>query len=174
LQDGDRPNSKASTTFGFQIDGGLRVPVLTRLALAAAVLAGLSATGCGSAAEGTTDAPPAATLTKVEFLAKANTICKRANQRQDAVAQREFGVKQPTPAKIMRFAKRTAIPGIGSQVEELRALGAPSPTVTRLLEIAELDLTSVKIHPALLTSDRDPFANFRRLAHSYGLTSCAP
>jgi hypothetical protein len=149
------------------------VPVLTRLALASAVLAGLSAPGCGSATGGT-DAPLPATLTKVEFLAKANTICKRANQRQDVVAQREFGVKQPTPAKIMRFAERTAIPGIGNQIEALRALGVPSPTVTRLLDIAEQDMASVKSHPALLTGDRDPFANFRRLAHSYGLISCAP
>lgn len=150
------------------------MPVLTRLALAAAVLAGLSGTGCGSSAGGTTDAPPTATLTKVEFLAKANTICKRANQRQDAVAQREFDGKQPTPAKIMRFVKRTAIPGIGNQIEALRALSILSSTVTRLLDIAEHDMASVKSHPALLTGDRDPFANFRRLAHSYGLTSCAP
>ena len=69
---------------------------------------------------------------------------------------------------------RTAIPGIANQIEALRALGFPSPTVTRLLQIAEHDMTSVKNNPALLTGDHDPFANFRRLAHSYGLTSCAP
>jgi hypothetical protein len=145
---------------------------LTRLALAAAVLIGLGAAGCGSGAGGTTDAP--ATLTKVEFLAKANAICNRANRKQNAAAQSELGIEQPTAAQIMSFAKDTAIPGIRGQIKALRALGSPSPTVTRMLNIAEQALDRVKRDPALLASESDPFANFRRLAHSYGLTACAP
>jgi hypothetical protein len=147
---------------------------LTRLALAAAVLIGLGAAGCGSSAGSRTDDPPTATLTKVEFLAKANAICRRANRKQNAAAQKEFDIKQPTTAQIMSFAKDTAIPGISDQIKALRALGPPSPTVTRMLNVAERALDRVKRDPALLASESDPFANFRRLAHLYGLTACAP
>ncbi|HWW68116.1 MAG TPA: hypothetical protein VNY83_09055, partial [Solirubrobacterales bacterium] len=65
-------------------------------------------------------------------------------------------------------------PSIRGQIKALRALGASFPTVMRMLNIAQQDLDRVKGNPALLASKRDPFANFRRLAHLYGLTACAP
>jgi hypothetical protein len=170
----DRHNSTVNSLCGLQIDGGLRVTALTCPALAAAVLVMLGAAGCGSSASSTTSAPPTATLTKVEFLAKGNAICKLANRKQNAAAQKEYGIKQPTTAQIISFATDTAIPGISDQIKALRALVDPSPTVKKMLNIAEQDLEKVKSNPTLLASESDPFANFRRLAHLYGLTACAP
>jgi hypothetical protein len=147
---------------------------LTRLALAAAVLIGLGAAGCGGNAGSTTDDPPTATLTKAEFRAKANAICKLANRKQNAAARKEYGNNPPTTAQIMSFARNTAIPGIRDQIEALRTLGSPSSAVTRMLNLAERALDRVKRDPALLAGESDPFAEFKRLAHAYGLTACAP
>ncbi len=143
--------------------------------VAAALLVGLGAgAGCGISGSSTTGDPPTATLTKAELLSKANAICRRANRKQNAAAQKEHGNSPPTTAQIMSFAKDTAIPGISAQVKALRTLGSPSPTVTRMLNIAEQALDRVRRDPALLAGESDPFANFRRLAHAYGLTACAP
>jgi hypothetical protein len=160
-----------------------------RLALTAALVICLGAAGCGSGANnghpgGSEQNSTVPTTTgdqltkmlskKAGFLAKANEICKSASRRQNAAARRDFASNYPTPAQIISFTRNTALPSIRNQIKALVSLGAPSVPVTRMVNVAQQDLEKVSSNPALLASTRDPFANFKKLAHSYGLIDCAP
>ena len=144
------------------------------LILTASLILGVGAAGCGSNNKSTTTSTVAtAAITKAEFLAKGNTICVQGNQRLGA-AQNSLGAK-PSQAQITAFVKSTFGPGIQSQIDEIRALGAPNgeqATVTNMLNLAQTDLSKIESNPALLASG-PPFVDFAKLAHSYGLTACA-
>ena len=82
----------------------------------------------------------------------------------------------PTPAQVAAAVKSTTIPAIQAQINQVRALGAPSAdqaTVTNMLNLAQADLNKVKSNPALLQGKSSPFADFAKIAHRYGLTACA-
>jgi hypothetical protein len=144
----------------------------TRLILTAALSLGVGATGCGSTNKSTTTATTAA-ITKAEFLTKGNAICTRGNLRLGA-AQGALGNK-PSQAQITAFVKSKFGPDIQSQIDAIRALGAPpseQATVTSMLNLAQADLSKVESNPALLASG-PPFVDFAKAARSYGLTACA-
>jgi hypothetical protein len=150
---------------------------LTAAAIAAALIVGLAAGGCGSSSSSSKSTGSTATtaLTKPEFLAKANAICTTGNN-QIGAADAKLG-KNPTQAQAKAVVKTTTVPSIQAQIDGIRALGAPSgdqATVTNLLNLAQADLNKVKSNPALLTSGgTNPFASFAKVAHPYGLTACA-
>ncbi len=138
------------------------------LVIAAALVVAIAA-GCGSSSNSTTST---AALSKAAFLAKANAICKAGNAKQTA-AQKTLG-KQPTKAQIQSYATSTAIPNIQSQIDQVRALGAPAgdqAKVSAMLATAQADLNKIKSNPDLIAGDQ--FGNFAKVAHPYGLTSCA-
>ena len=62
---------------------------------------GLIAAGCGDdddeSSDTGTDAVTAAALTKEEYLAQGNQICKQGNAETDAAAQQVFQGGKPTP-----------------------------------------------------------------------------
>ena len=45
--------------------------------------------------------------------------------------------------------------------------------MTKMLDSAQKGLDTVKSNPAVVGGGPDPFADFRSLAHPYGLTACA-
>lgn len=144
---------------------------LTGVAIAATLIVGLGAAGCGSSKS--SSGTSATSITKPEFLAKANAICTKGNKQTDAAAAK-LG-KNPSEAQFVAVAKSTDIPAIQAQIDEIRALGAPSgdrATVTNLLNLAQADLNKVKSKPALLAGKVEPFANFAKVAHPYGLKAC--
>ena len=66
---------------------------------------------------------------------------------------------------------------VEDKIDGIRALGAPSgdqATVTNMLNLAQADLNKVKSNPTLLAGNTNPFADFAKVAHPYGLTACAP
>jgi hypothetical protein len=144
------------------------------IAITATLLVGLGAAGCGSSSKSTASSsstPPA--LSKPQFLAQGNAICKQGNQRLGA-AQRVLG-GNPSKAQVTSYVRSTFVPDIQSQIDEIRALGAPSAdkaTMSSMLDIAQADLNRVKSNPLLLATGH-PFANFAKLAHPYGLAACA-
>lgn len=152
------------------------------LALAAMVaLAGLLVAGCGSSKSKSTSTATVAAkpaLTKAEFVAQANAICREGN-KQNATAQKTLakaiGNKQPTAVEVKGFANAYFIPNIQSQIDRIKALAAPAgeqATVTHVLDIAQTDLNAVKSDPVSLLT-HNPFVHFARIAHAYGLRSCA-
>jgi hypothetical protein len=143
-----------------------------RLLLTATLIIGVSASGCGSSNKSATSATTAS-ITKAELLAKGNAICAHGNQKL-AGAQSALG-SRPSQAQITAFVKSSLGPDIQSQIDGIRALGAPSgeqSTVTSMLGVAQKDLDKLESNPALLASG-PPFADFAKIAHSYGLTACA-
>jgi hypothetical protein len=152
---------------------GAHAPPAGKLAgvvtVAATLALGLVAGGCGSSKSSTT-----ATLSKPQYLAQGNAICARGNQTL-AAPDRALGAR-PTEAQIAAFVTSSFAPNIQSQIDDLRALAAPSAdrtTVANILDAAQTDLNKIKSNPALLAGGSG-FAEFAQLAHPYGLTSCAP
>jgi hypothetical protein len=140
------------------------------IAIAVTVAVGLSVAGCGGSSTSST----ATALSKPQFLAQGNAICAQGNQRLGA-AQKALG-NRPSQAQIAAYVTGTFVPSIQSQIDGIRALGAPSgeqATVKTMLDIAQTDLNRVKGNPALLAGGSPPFADFAKLAHPYGLTACA-
>jgi hypothetical protein len=163
-----RPRPKLT----FESTGAPRPSRLTWVAIAATLIVGLSAAGCGSSSKSTSKSTTA--ITKPEFLAKANAICTQGNAQNQAVVAK-LG-KSPTPAQVTASVKSATIPGIQAQINRVRALGAPSgdkAKVTNMLNLAQADLNKVKSNPALLQGNSSPFADFAKIAHPYGLTACA-
>jgi hypothetical protein len=154
----------------------MRSSVVGWLALLSILAAGLLAAGCGSSKTTTTTATTAA-LTKAEFLKKGNAICKKGNQQIGNVAQQTFSrKKKPSRAQQIKFTTQTVIPSVQSQINQIRALGAPSgdqAKVNAIVTGAQSALDKAKKNPALLTSNGPgPFKKTNQLATSYGLTVC--
>jgi hypothetical protein len=144
-------------------------------ALVATLVLGLAAVGCGSSSKSSTTSSTATPipLSKPQFLAKGNAICEQGNRRL-ASAEKALGSK-PTKTQIASFVAATFAPEIQSQIDGLRALGAPSgeqPAISNMLAAAQTDLTRIKRNPSLLAGGAG-FTDFVRLAHPYGLTACA-
>ena len=144
--------------------------------VATALLVGLSATGCGSSSSSSSSTTTSTTaITKAQFLVKANAICTLGNKTLNKVGAK-LG-NSPSKAQITAAVKAAYVPSIQAQINGIRNLGAPSgdeATVTNMLNIAQADLNKIKADPTLLVGKKDPFANFAKVAHPYGLTHCAP
>lgn len=142
------------------------------LPLVAILAVGLVLGGCGSSKKSTTTTT-AAPLTKAEFVKQANAVCTKGT-KQNAAAQKALGSKKPTQAQLATFTK-TFVPNVQGQIDAIRELAPPTADqakVTAMLNIAQADLNKVKADPTALFKG-DLFANFAKLAHPYGLTSCA-
>jgi hypothetical protein len=144
-------------------------------AVAATLMVGLAVVGCGSSNSSTTTSTAA--LSKPAFLAKGNAICTQGNQKLQAAQQQVLGKGKPSTAQLTSFVQSQFAPIIQGQINALRALGAPSgdeAKVAAMLSSAQQGLNTVKSNPGVLAGGAaDSFANFRKLAHPYGLTACA-
>jgi hypothetical protein len=152
--------------------------------LAAAVLSN----GCGGSstttsttvagASGATGAQGAA-LTKSQFLAKANAICKKGNQAVQSAGQQQFPKSggKPSSSELQAFATKTVIPNIQEQITAIKALPAPSgdqAKVTQIVDAAQAALNKAKANPSSITGNGPgPFKKTNTLARAYGLTTCA-
>jgi hypothetical protein len=146
----------------------------------AGVLAvGLTAAGCGSSGGASTASTAAAvappSITKAEFVKKANAICAKGNAVNKA-AGAKLGA-QPSEQQVTAFVKGTEAPAIQGQIDAIKALGAPAgdeKTVANILALAQGAVEKVKREPRIVTTGTDVFAAFAKLAHPYGLTACDP
>jgi hypothetical protein len=157
------------------------MPCLVAIALAAAAILAVVVlvAGCGSSKSTTSTAAAKPALTKAQFLAQGNAICNAGNSTL-AVAQKALekavGNAAPSAAQVAAYVNGVFVPSIQGQIEKIGALGAPAgeeAAVAHLLGQAQADLNQVKSKPTLLLGARNPFADFARAAHAYGLTACA-
>jgi hypothetical protein len=140
---------------------------------------GLVLVACGS----NSNSNSTTALTKAEFLKQGNAICKKGNQQINKVANQTFTKKKypngPPPQSVQtKFATDTAIPNIQSQIDGVKALGAPTgdeAQVKAIIDSAQSALDKAKADPTILlqnNSKNDPFAAANKLATAYGLTVC--
>jgi ABC-type lipoprotein release transport system permease subunit len=141
--------------------------LLMLLGLAAAVA--LIAAGCGSSDDSDSST---SSLSKAAWIAKADAICQQGNQEINQAAHQQFGNQKPTATDIQQFVTGTAIPNTQSQVDKIKALGAPSADedeVNKLLETVQADVDKSKSDP---TNSENDFGDSNALAQQYGLKVC--
>ena len=133
------------------------------------------AAGCGSSKK----SESSQTITKAAFLKKGNAICAQGNRDINAGGKRLFGTnrtKKPSTKQLKAFATTVLLPSVESQVNGIRALGAPKgdeATVKAILDAADEGVAAGKKDPLSLTKEgADPFAKANRLARAYGLKVC--
>jgi hypothetical protein len=142
------------------------IAVLVVLALAGLVV------GCGSSSSD--NSTSTASLTKAEWIAKADAFCQAGNAQTNAAGRQQFGNQKPSQAQIQQFATATIIPGVQSQVDKIKALGAPAgdeQQVNTLISTVQADLDKAKSDPSLITHG-NAFADANKLAQQYGLKVC--
>jgi hypothetical protein len=138
--------------------------------LALTLAAGLVAVGCGGGDDN--DTTTTASLTKPEWIAKADSICKQGAQELNQTASQQFGNQRPTEEQVQQFNKNNLLPKIQSEVDSIRALGAPSgdeDQVNKLLDTVQAEIDKAKSEPSI---ENSTFADGNALANQYGLKVC--
>lgn len=128
-------------------------------------------------------ATPSGGLSKAEFVNQANAICEKGKKQSlkemaAYVKQHKGGSGQPGPALIVKAVKAVFIPGVETQIEEIRALGAPPG------EEAKVDAFLAALEEGVEAAGEasggsagaafgQGFKRSAKLAREYGLNGCA-
>jgi hypothetical protein len=146
--------------------------------LAAVTTIALLVAGCGSSDDSTTDAADnGETLTKAEFVKQANAICAGGNKEiengfEELAEEEGISEKKPPSEEFQEEAiESVVIPGVQSQLDEIRALGFPDDEAEAIVESAEEDLEEAEEDPKTL-GETDGFKETNKEARAYGLTVC--
>jgi hypothetical protein len=152
---------------------------LSRSLAAAVVLGALAIAGCGGDDESSTATTTATggPLSKEQFLARGNAICRTGTYEIDQAADQTFAGRRRTDAQLQRFAD-LAVPAVPAQIDGIRALTPPEgdeDQVDEILDAAQEANDRVEADPSLFAAGQggdDPFAHANELAAEYGLTEC--
>jgi hypothetical protein len=151
------------------------------MALLAVLALAVFAAGCGGNDDGD-DSTSTASITKSEFLAQGNSICKKGNQEIDSDFEsfaKKHDLKENdglTDAEATEASEEILIPNVQKQVDQIHALGAPEgqeAQVDAILSAAQKGIDELKKDPTAIQGNNDPFAEANKLAKDYGLTACA-
>jgi hypothetical protein len=153
----------------------------------AALALAVAAAGCGggdeTAASSTTTTTSGASgasgaaLSKEEFIAQADRICKGASDQIKAEAS---GILSPSssPNEIAAFTTRVVIPTQQATIDQIRTLKLPAgdeDEVNTILDAVDAALQRVEDDPALQADPQAADAEFddaNQLARDYGLVEC--
>jgi hypothetical protein len=148
--------------------------------IAAVILAALLVVGCGGSDDSSSGEP----ISKEEFIAKADAICKAGNEQMEKelfkfLRQSRTGgsLGKPSVEQNEKFIVAVLIPNLRREIKEIKALGVPDGDEEKIdamiaaleegLETAEDETATV----AAGTSDI-VFGIASRLAGEYGATVC--
>jgi hypothetical protein len=123
-------------------------------------------TGCGGGGD--------SDISKADFVAKANAICKKGN----AAIEKEGSKLGADSGKdeISSFISDTLIPNVQGQIDDIRDLGFPKADKAKLESVfdgAQSTLDGIKDDPEKAIGSDDPFAETNKSFTDYGLTECA-
>jgi hypothetical protein len=142
------------------------LPILIALLLVAALT---GASGCGGGDS------TSASLTKKQFLKKADEICEKGETEQLEMAAKYL--KKNPGAEEEELIVPAALPPLQKQTEEIKALPAPEgdeAEVEAIVKAFEKALKDSEANPQdVMSSGSNPFKEADKLAKKYGLTSCA-
>ena len=115
-----------------------------------------------------------------EFVAKGNASCVAGEKKQNvefmAFAKKHGIRKGRTDQAQRQLVDAVFVPNIQSQIDSVKALGAPSgqeQKVASALEAAQEALNKVKAKPDIAFSKPSPFKAAGEQLHALGLTECA-
>ena len=156
----------------------MRQRLSASLAIAGA-LGALAFAGCGGGEESSTTSTTTSggPLTKEQFLARGNAICRTGTYEIDQAADRVFTGRKPSAAQLQQFAD-LAVPAVQAQIDGIRALAPPEgdeDQVSAILDAAQQGNDKVEADPSLLAAGQegdDPYDQANELASDYGLTEC--
>jgi hypothetical protein len=136
--------------------------------------------GCGADDELTTTTRAAPAISKAEFLREADRICRSGDSQIEAIGDDLYTDvppgERPSPAEVRRFALKVVIPRIRSEIDAIRALGAPKgdePEVEAILEATEDGIREIRSDPEGIADG--PPTGFKRagdLSQRYGSREC--
>lgn len=158
----------------------MRRRMICGLALLAALIVGVCVAGCGSSSS-TTNEKTTATITKAEFVAKGNAVCVKGEKAQEAeinayIKKNGLENKKPSKAQEAELVETVLVPNVQSQIDGVKALGAPSgeeKQVNSALELSQQALEKVEANPELAFGKENVFAAAGKQLHALGLKKCA-
>ena len=151
------------------------------LVVMAALIVGVCVAGCGSSSNSTSTETTAA-ISKAEFVAKGNAVCVKGEKAQEAeinayVKKHGLENKEPSKAQEAELVETVLVPNVQSQIDGVKALGAPSgeeQQVSSALELSQQTLEKIEANPELAFGKKDTFAAAGKQLHALGLKKCAP
>jgi hypothetical protein len=136
-------------------------------ALAAALLTGLIASGCGGG-----DPQP---LSAAAFTKQANQICAQAETKIEEEARAISKELSGSPEEELgNYVSHFLAPWVGTATSELSDLGPPkkdAKQVEEMIAAYEATLAEIEAEPKLALS-KDPFATANKMATELGLHDC--
>jgi hypothetical protein len=145
--------------------------------IAAVAMAALLFAGCGGGGE---DSSSGKTISKEEFIAKANAICQKGTARLQkaifAALKNPRNLTKVSEAEQIKIVKTAMVPNISQEAKELRALGIPEgdeEKVEAMISALEEGVETAEQDPQAVTKSSDVvFGISSRIAGEYGLTAC--
>lgn len=133
--------------------------------------------GCGSSDD------ESSSLTKAQFIAQADAICKKGNAEIESEVEafaEENGIEEneePSKAQQAEVSETILAPNIENQSEEIRDLEAPSgdeDEVSAMLDSLDEGVEAVEANPEapFESNQPNPFGQANKLAKEYGLKVC--
>jgi ABC-type glycerol-3-phosphate transport system substrate-binding protein len=146
--------------------------------LAGVVVIAAVVAGCGNS----DDSSDTTALTKQQFIAQADAICKKGNDEieegfESFAKENDIPKNQePNDEQGKEIVETVIVPSVDTQSEEIRALGAPSgdeDEITAMLDSLDEGIEEAEEDPeSLFDSKSDPFADANKQAKAYGLKVC--
>lgn len=139
------------------------------------LLVALLVAGCGGG-----DDSSGESISKEEFIAKADAICKQGNERMEAGFSKLLkDVKNLNKLKKDEYEQlvdEVMVPSLEKEIEELRALGVPEgdeERVEAMIAALEEGQETAERNPEAVNASSDAvFGIASRLAGEYGLEVC--
>lgn len=151
------------------------------LAVLAAIFAVGLIAGCGSSDDSTDTetVEETVTLTKTEFIAQGDQICKQAEEDSEAEAEEfaeenGFSLENASDEQLEEAVAEVLIPALDRQAEEIEALGAPEgdeEQVEAILTALEDGSAEIADDPSI-AFEGDALKEANDLAKDYGFKVC--
>jgi hypothetical protein len=141
--------------------------------LLAAIATAVLAAGCGGGSDDETASPSVETssISRAEFVKRAEGICAKATRETEPVIE-----EGPSGDSGVEAIEAVFLPGAEDVVAEVRELGAPSgdqAQVEKLLTALQEAVDELEAQPASSLEElAERFHRFGTLAGNYGLQSC--
>jgi hypothetical protein len=140
-----------------------------------------SSSSSGSTAGSASSAEGSSSLSKAEFVEQADEICTEGKQKgleeMSAYAKAHASPGEPKLETLAKALQAAFLPAVQTQVDEIRALGAPQgdeAEVKAILAALEEAVESAsKSSPSAGPNFGSNFKHSGELAREYGLNGCA-
>lgn len=139
--------------------------------------AALLVAGCGGDDD---SGSSASSISKEEFIAKADAICKKGTGRMQtallAALKDQRNITKVSTVEQEKIVTTVMVPSVSREVKELRALGIPDgdeERVDAMIKALEEGVETAERNPEVVTNSSDAiFGIASRIGGEYGLEAC--